>query len=170
MIEKTSAHLEAVLRRIEEIRWRFGSPSEPELTAPETPAAKTKEITPALEEMIGRQATAFGLDPALLKAVIHAESGFNAGAISSAGAMGLMQLMPGTANALGVSDPFDPEQNIAGGARYLSQQLNRFGDLSLALAAYNAGPGNVLRYNGIPPFPETQAYVTRVLNFLDAYR
>ncbi len=107
----------------------------------------------------------------MLKSVIHAESGFRTGAVSSAGAMGLMQLMPGTANALGVSDPFDTEQNIAGGAHYLRQQLDRFdGQVPLALAAYNAGAGAVLRYQGVPPFPETQAYVSRVLGLISAYR
>jgi len=104
------------------------------------------------------------LDPKLLSAVINQESGFNARAVSKAGALGLMQLMPDTAKSLGVTDPFDPEQNVAGGAALLRQLIDHFGGkLDLALAAYNAGSGAVEKYGGIPPYPETQAYVRDVL-------
>jgi soluble lytic murein transglycosylase-like protein len=119
-------------------------------------------------EIITRAAEKYQLRPELLRAVITAESNFNPNAVSRRGAQGLMQLMPGTAAALGVGNPFDPEQNIFGGARYLRQQLDRFdGDESLALAAYNAGPGAVTRYHGVPPFPETHQYITRVLGMAD---
>ena len=104
-----------------------------------------------------------GVDEALIRAVIHAESAFNAGAISSKGATGLMQLMPATAADLGVDDRLDPSKNIAGGSRYLEQLLALYdGDERLATAAYNAGPGAVARYSGIPPYTETQNYVSRV--------
>lgn len=119
-----------------------------------------------IRQMILKAAKENNIRPELLEAVVQVESGYNPDAVSSKGASGLMQLMPATAQALGVSDPFDPEQNLMGGAKYLRQQLDRFnGDEKKALAAYNAGPGAVTRYNGIPPYPETQRYVTKILSF-----
>lgn len=109
----------------------------------------------------------YGVDPALFSALIQQESGFNPKAVSPAGAQGLTQLMPKTGRSLGVTDPFDPKQNLEGGAKYLAQMLKEFnGDRKLALAAYNAGPGAVKRYGGIPPFSETQNYVKRILDNL----
>jgi hypothetical protein len=114
----------------------------------------------------GRQ---FNVNPALLKAIASAESGFNPGAVSPAGAVGLMQIMPGTAQQLGI-DPRDPVQSVYGAANYLRSLLDRFnGNTALAVAAYNAGPGAVARYNGIPPFQETQDYVERVAGLMDQY-
>jgi soluble lytic murein transglycosylase-like protein len=114
--------------------------------------------------LIQSAAQSAGIDPGLLEALVAAESSFNPRAVSPAGAQGLTQLMPGTAKALGVTDPFDPAQSLNGGARYLSQMLREFnGDVKLALAAYNAGPGAVRRHGGVPPFRETQDYVQRVL-------
>lgn len=114
--------------------------------------------------IIAKAATEHQLDPALIRAVIHAESSFRPQVISKKGAVGLMQLMPQTSATLGVQDANHPEQNINAGSRYLAQLLKQHNnDLTLALAAYNAGPGNVKRYNGIPPFAETQAYVERVV-------
>ena len=101
----------------------------------------------------------------LLKAVAKAESGFQTDAVSNCGAEGVMQLMPSTAAALGVANPFDAEQNVMGGAQYLSGLLNKYGDQKLALAAYNAGSGNVAKYGGIPPFAETRNYVQKVLGY-----
>lgn len=117
-----------------------------------------------LEGMIAAAAQKHGLNPRLFRALIEQESAFNPRAVSPAGAQGLAQLMPRTAEMLGVSDPFDPAQNLEGGAKYLSQMLRQFnGDIRLALAAYNAGPGAVKRHGGIPPFEETQNYVRRVM-------
>lgn len=107
------------------------------------------------------------LDPRLVQAVVQVESGYNPRALSNKGAMGLMQLMPGTAADLAVDDPWDIEQNLRGGTSYLRRMLDRFGDLELALAAYNAGPEAVTKHAGIPPFDETRAYVRRIFHLLD---
>jgi hypothetical protein len=117
-----------------------------------------------LGAIVKKYAEEHGVDEDLVWAVMRQESGFNSRAVSPKGAMGLMQLMPGTAALMGVKDPFDVEQNIAGGIKYLETCLNRFDqDVSLALAAYNAGPGNVVKYQGCPPFQETRHYVAAVL-------
>jgi soluble lytic murein transglycosylase-like protein len=107
--------------------------------------------------------------PALVKAVIAAESRFDSAAVSRAGALGLMQLMPETARQLGVDDPFRPDENVRGGTRYLRAMLDRYGDMSRALAAYNAGPTVVDQYRGVPPYPETRDYVRRVLAYYRHY-
>lgn len=135
-----------------------------------TPAATGAGTTP-YDGLVAAAAQRHGLDPALLHGLIRAESGFDPSATSGAGALGLAQLMPGTAAALGVTNPLDPAQSIDGGARYLRQQLDAFGgDPVLALAAYNAGPGAVRRYGGVPPYAETQTYVQKVTGYADAYR
>ncbi|MGB1297761.1 MAG: lytic transglycosylase domain-containing protein [Psychrobium sp.] len=120
---------------------------------------------------VNRAAKKYGVDSALIRAVIHAESAFKPNAISKVGAQGLMQLMPETANYLGVNNPFDVTQNINGGAHYLQKMLKQFkGDISLATAAYNAGPSAVKKYKGIPPYKETKAYVERVAILYKRYQ
>ncbi|HET9096141.1 MAG TPA: lytic transglycosylase domain-containing protein [Candidatus Baltobacteraceae bacterium] len=129
-------------------------------------------IAPAkIDQIVGANAGAWGVDPALVKAIIANESGFDASATSKTGAQGLMQLEPGTAAGLGVSNAYDPAQNIWGGTRYIRGLLDRFhGDLRLAVAAYNAGPGAVEKYGGVPPYAETQAYVENVLDSYQKYK
>lgn len=177
---------EGVARRMAEIRARMEA-MRPPVPTPATPAFEpsgpqgaiggggTQPLDPRdlgmsvspthspLREQARRSAEEAGIDPFLFEALVSVESGFNPRATSPKGAMGLAQLMPGTARMLGVTDAYDPSQNLNAGARYLAQMLRQFGSEELALAAYNAGPGNVTRYGGIPPFAETQSYVQRVL-------
>lgn len=144
---------------------------------------KNKEITPtanpttsfsdtlqtasqSLDDIFQKASQKYDVPVSLLKAIGKAESNFNPNAVSCAGAQGVMQLMPATAKSLGVTDSFDAEQNIMGGAKYIKQMLDRYdGNVKLALAAYNAGSGNVEKYGGIPPFKETQNYVTKVMSY-----
>lgn len=116
-------------------------------------------------ETIESIAKSQGMDPNLVKAMVKAESNFKPKAVSPKGAMGLMQLMPETAESLGVSDPFDPEDNIGGGVKFLKGLMKEFKDPEKAIAAYNAGPGAVKRYKGIPPYEETQKYVNKVKRY-----
>jgi soluble lytic murein transglycosylase-like protein len=137
-------------------------------TLASTPAAIAAESTGEIQREISLAAAGYALDPRLVEAVAWRESRFHHAARSSKGAVGVMQLMPSTARDLGV-DPFDMAQNIQGGAMYLRQMLNRFGgDVRLALAAYNAGPGAVLKHRGVPPYAETQAYVASILGRMAA--
>lgn len=133
--------------------------------------AKIKTVNRHYRQLIHQAADRHGIEPAMIKAIIMAESGFNPKAVSSRGALGLMQLMPQTAESLGVADAFDPGNNIDAGVRYLRQLLNHFrGDIELALAAYNAGIQNVLNHRGIPPYKATRSYVEKVLTYYEHYK
>jgi len=138
---------------------------------PRLSQTQIQELMPRIDAAIEAYSEKFNVDPLLVRAVIKQESGFQPFALSTAGAMGLMQLMPDTAKGLGVSDPYNIEENIRGGIQYLSYQLEAFdNDLSLALAAYNAGPNAVRKYGGIPPYQETRNYVKMVLKYYDMYK
>lgn len=124
-----------------------------------------------ISQMIQNASAQNGVDPSLISAVIKNESGFNPSATSPVGAQGLMQLMPGTAAGLGVSNSYDPQQNINGGAKYLRGLLDEFhGSLPMTIAAYNAGPGAVQKYGGVPPYAETKNYVNNVMASYESYR
>lgn len=142
----------------------LGVASGSDTTAPVSSDTTGSDSASTYSAAIDAAGQRYGVDPLLLQSVIQQESGFNPNATSSAGAQGLMQLMPSTSASLGVTDPYDPNQSIDAGARYLSTELNNYGgDTSLALAAYNAGGGAVSRYGGIPPYPETQNYVQSIM-------
>jgi len=148
------------------------APGSPASSGAGAPSDAPAMVPPAqIDQLVSQNAGRWGVDPALVKAIIANESGFNAHATSKTGAQGLMQLMPGTAAGLGVTDSYDPGQNVFGGTRYIRGLLDRFhGDMRLAIAAYNAGPGAVEKYNGVPPYAETQNYVQNVLASYDKYR
>ena len=165
-------HLLSQAERGESISPPLSSPTQlPSAVAANSYAKASKNLvsTDTISRAIAKAAAQTGLSEELLRGVIHAESGGNSAARSPKGAIGLMQLMPSTAKELGV-DPTDPVQNILGGARYLAQMKSRFGSDRLALAAYNAGPGAVEDHGGIPPYPETQNYVKRVIAARDKLR
>lgn len=169
------ASLNITLARIAEVKSRIDRLRAPGRSFSEVMKAcasvPTRALDPALENTIARASAECNLEPALIKAVAQAESGFNPLAVSRVGAQGVMQLMPATAQALGVDNPFDPHQSIMAGSRYLRQMLDRNnGNTALALASYNAGPNAVERYGGIPPYPETQRYVQNVLALFERYR
>jgi soluble lytic murein transglycosylase-like protein len=128
------------------------------------PAVVREVSRQELERLVDEAAGREGVDPRLAQAVVRAESGWNPAALSRKGAMGLMQLMPGTAVELAVADPWDAAENVRGGVTYLRRMIDRFGDLEHAVAAYNAGPAAVEQYQGLPPYPETRDYVRRVLS------
>jgi len=163
------ADLAAVQNRIAEI---IGTSSPDKRSA--APAAFRDVLAEAsgrMNALIAQNAENWHVDPALVKAVIASESGFHANATSPAGAQGLMQLMPETAASVGVNDPYDPAQNVAGGTRYLKGLLDRFhGDVRLAVAAYNAGPNAVEKYGDVPPYAQTRSYVRKVLSSYERFR
>ena len=135
------------------------------------PGKAAQQYIRDFEGIISQASERFKVDPFLIKAVIKAESDFNQNAVSQKGAQGLMQLMPGTAEDMKVEDPFNPEENIFGGTRYLSMMLSRFNnDMRLALAAYNAGPERVEDHRGIPPIPETKSFIEKVMQYYGRYR
>jgi len=145
----------------------------PRFAPPAPDAANAPAPVPPeqIDQLVQQNADIWQVEPALIKSVIANESSFDANATSPVGAQGLMQLMPETAATLGVRNPYDPAQNVAGGTRYLRSLLDRFnGDTRLAVAAYNAGPGAVEKYGDVPPYAETQNYVQNVLGSLERYR
>jgi soluble lytic murein transglycosylase-like protein len=187
--------LQSVLARMEAIQSRIeglnpDSASTPEATAnvfgqvlnnaiqgqqedresDESPALRLQPNV-QFDQLIQQQSQTAQVDPDLVKAVIRQESGFNPKAVSHVGAQGLMQLMPSTASGLGVTDSFNPAQNVAGGAKYLKNLLNKYDQsVPMALAAYNAGPGAVDKYHGVPPYKETQNYVKNVMKSYRTYQ
>jgi len=135
-----------------------------------TPREKSADFLKKYGSIIEQASSRFGVAATLIKAVIKTESDFDHRAVSDKGAKGLMQLMPSTADAMDVKNPYDPQENIFGGTRYLSQLLARFKDMRKALAAYNAGPDLVEKYQGVPPIPETRSFVQKVMSYYQRYK
>jgi soluble lytic murein transglycosylase-like protein len=172
------SRIDSIESKIEQIEERFSPPDQGQGSFQQVLSGYTQPLQPSLlpqigmgkgiagfKEIIQEAGKKYGVDPNLIAAVIHQESGGNPGVTSSAGAMGLMQLMPATAKSLGVNNPFNPQQNVFAGTRYLRQMLDEFkGNVSLALAAYNAGPEAVKKYGGIPPYRQTKNYVRDILS------
>jgi soluble lytic murein transglycosylase-like protein len=170
-IESSAGRRRLAARRIANYQTRYETLSASALSTRLEPAVEVdqKDFAP-YDRLIRKAGSSFDVDPALVKAVVAAESNFEPRAVSRVGAQGLMQLMPATARAMGVRRPFAPSENLRGGVRYLRSLLDRFEKLDLALAAYNAGPEVVKRHGGIPPYPETEAYVTKVLSHYRRYQ
>lgn len=183
--------LDIAIRRMQSIENQFASLSsigktpdvdfqsilDSKLNTAQTQSSTNKVFSPQstnkteIEGLIEKYSERNGLDKDFVKALVKQESGFNPNATSKCGAMGLMQLMPGTAQGLGVTNPYDAEQNIAGGTKYLRSMIDRFqGNEKLALAAYNAGPNAVKKYGGIPPYQETQNYVKNIMSMYQGYK
>jgi len=156
-------------RRLSDAKQQKSRPRKPRTPSPAA-GSSSPPVEHSFDELITRTARSFRVDPALVKAVVAAESNFEITAVSRVGAQGLMQLMPETAREMGVLAPFEPSENLRGGVRYLREMLDRYGETHLALAAYNAGPEAVDRHDGIPPYPETEAYVRRVLDYYRGYQ
>lgn len=171
--------LQSALHRIQEIQARFDAPAPVSMPSSgegfegalsnAIQASQEADAT-AFDDVIQEQGASQGIDPNLLKAVIRNESNFNPRAVSRVGAQGLMQLMPETAKGLGVQNSLDPLQNITGGAKYLKGLLQKYKSVPNALAAYNAGPGAVDKYHGVPPYAETTQYVQKVMQSYQAYQ
>src|ERR1700733_10647801 len=157
--EDKNGYVDVPTADIESIEEDLSAPAATHLSAP-----SAMHPSQSVDEVVNSTSGRYHLDPDLINSVIHAESGFNPRAVSPKGAQGLMQLMPQTASHLGVTNSFDPGDNLEGGTRYLRELLERYNfDLIKALAAYNAGPGRVEQYHGVPPYYETQAYVARII-------
>lgn len=170
-VESSAGHRRISVRRITHYLTRYKTLSATSLgTRLEPVVQMVRKGSAPYDRLIRNTADSFDVDPALVKAVVAAESNFEPRAVSKVGAQGLMQLMPETARAMGVRRPFAPSENIRGGVRYLRSLLDRFEQLDLALAAYNAGPEAVVRHGGIPPYPETKAYVAKVLSHYRRYQ